>query len=297
MGTPPAPRRIVLAVDDEPAIRETLRFLLEETYDVEEAASGLDAIRLVTKPISEDELLEAVQRSFVAESAGWEFPPTPVLVVSDHAGWRSSLAALLSEHVGPNVTAASVANVPSAALSVLTIVDLMDRRRPSASTTAEVALPPPGAVIWADETYAAPFSATPPVIFRERRSVGALVGYATQRLRPAGAPPLTLSGATVKALHVVAHAYPTTTVEDVASVVGLSSRQLFRVFRDDAGVTLKTYLLRVRVEAAKTLLRESSAKLQSIAEQVGLGNASYMARIFRQFEGASPRSHRMSETD
>jgi transcriptional regulator GlxA family with amidase domain len=157
-------------------------------------------------------------------------------------------------------------------------------------------------VVWADDDVATAAAAgrRGTVIVRGRRRLPELLSQIGHRLTATVAfsrvtPP------TSTAIHAVAAAFSTVSVADIASAAALSTRHLARVFRHDTGLTLKTYLLRVQVEAAKELLRASDANLDAVAGEVGLYDASHLRRLFRRFEGVSPSEFRslergMSET-
>ena len=57
-------------------------------------------------------------------------------------------------------------------------------------------------------------------------------------------------------------------------------------------MTVKDYVTRVRLEAAKYLLRETTEKEDTVAEMVGLYDATYLARVFRRRGSGPPGSYR-----
>jgi transcriptional regulator GlxA family with amidase domain len=58
------------------------------------------------------------------------------------------------------------------------------------------------------------------------------------------------------------------------------------------GCTPMEYLLRLRIERAKSLLRETDMKIIDIAMACGIGSSQYFANIFRQSTGVTPSSYR-----
>jgi YesN/AraC family two-component response regulator len=83
-------------------------------------------------------------------------------------------------------------------------------------------------------------------------------------------------------------------VERIAEAIGLSPGHLSRVFRDETTLTAKEFVMRVRIEVARYLLRETRDTLEVIAERVGLCDAPHLARVFRQHTGATPGAYRAS---
>ena len=67
---------------------------------------------------------------------------------------------------------------------------------------------------------------------------------------------------------------------------------LTRLFKAEYGVTIKQYLIQLRITEAKKLLRFSSLSISQIATQSGMPDASYFTHIFLRIEGMTPRDFR-----
>jgi CheY-like chemotaxis protein/AraC-like DNA-binding protein len=353
MGSGATGRAQILVVDDDRGIRDALRLLLEEDYDVEEACNGSEALALtatrafdlivldvrmpgmsgfdvltrvreitpttkvillsavdearpaalalkcgavdyLTKPFLEDELLQVIRHAIGARPVASTVSPH-VAIRGNDAGWRSSLAALLRARVSDGILATSLDRPRASHGMRIVVIDVMNQSARAIETLALDALRMNSAqvILWGSEDSQPPSRrAAKAVLFRGRRTIDELAHYVGNDLSIPG-PFRAFTPATMKAVQVFAHAYTTATVEDVAGAAHISSRHLARLFHDDTGMTLKTFLQRVRVEAAKTLLRESSEKLEVIAQRVGLYDASHLHRVFDQLEGISPRAYRM----
>jgi two-component system response regulator YesN len=81
-------------------------------------------------------------------------------------------------------------------------------------------------------------------------------------------------------------------LEDVAVQVGVSAGYLSRLFRQVTGETFKAYLTHVRLQEAKRLLTQSSAKVYEIADSVGYNDQHYFSEVFRKNTGLSPLEYR-----
>jgi AraC-like DNA-binding protein len=90
----------------------------------------------------------------------------------------------------------------------------------------------------------------------------------------------------------VAAGYRRISVESIAAAVGLSPGHLARVFAEQMEMTVREYVTHVKIEAAKTLLRESDTKAEAIADLVGLYDAPHLARVFRRHGQSTPASYR-----
>lgn len=63
-------------------------------------------------------------------------------------------------------------------------------------------------------------------------------------------------------------------------------------FEKKIGVTPLAYILRIRLNEAKRLLRETDYSVFDIAQQVGYEYQSSLTRLFKQLEGTTPRVYR-----
>ncbi|MEO0438181.1 MAG: helix-turn-helix domain-containing protein [Pseudomonadota bacterium] len=81
-------------------------------------------------------------------------------------------------------------------------------------------------------------------------------------------------------------------VEALAAELGMSPRNFSRRFRAATGSSASQYLQRVRVEAAKDLLRETDLAIAEIARRVGYEDLSYFSRMFERTTGALPHIFR-----
>ena len=86
----------------------------------------------------------------------------------------------------------------------------------------------------------------------------------------------------------------TLSVGELATAVGVSRRQLERVFLEKAKSSPALVYRRLRLERARHLLLQTKAPLIEIALEVGFENASHFARLFRKAYGVSPTALRTS---
>lgn len=84
----------------------------------------------------------------------------------------------------------------------------------------------------------------------------------------------------------------TPTLEQLATHSFLSVSQYKALFRRHLGMSSGQYLLRLRMEQARSLLAFTDTPIGIIAERVGFQNASAFSRRFRAYFGYSPRQLR-----
>lgn len=79
---------------------------------------------------------------------------------------------------------------------------------------------------------------------------------------------------------------------DIAAVVGLSVSHFKILFRESVGLPAHQYLIRRRVERAKSLLGEGKLSISQIAFETGFAHQSHLARHMRRVLGVSPKALR-----
>ncbi|HEX5933249.1 MAG TPA: GlxA family transcriptional regulator [Pseudorhizobium sp.] len=83
-------------------------------------------------------------------------------------------------------------------------------------------------------------------------------------------------------------------IEDLAASVGLSRRQLERLFLRNTKSSPGSIYRKIRMERAKHLLVQTKAPMIEIALEIGFDSASYFSKAFRQIYGYSPSDYRAS---
>ena len=81
--------------------------------------------------------------------------------------------------------------------------------------------------------------------------------------------------------------------EDMAGHLDISPEHLSRSFHDQCGITLRDYIVSVRLQRSKELLsKESHLKIRKIANLVGLSDGDYFCKIFKNQTGLTPLEYR-----
>lgn len=79
----------------------------------------------------------------------------------------------------------------------------------------------------------------------------------------------------------------------LAERVYLTPSYLSKLFKTETGGTITDYLISVRIERAKTLLRDDRArKTYEVGEQVGYADPAYFNKVFKKFAGCTPKEFR-----
>lgn len=102
-----------------------------------------------------------------------------------------------------------------------------------------------------------------------------------------------LHSATYKAIQYMRqHFREPMSLESVSAALGISKRQLSRLFSDTIHIGFHEYLLDLRTEHAKKLLRDTQIPITDIAYQAGFESQRTFNRAFRDYHGMTPREYR-----
>jgi AraC family transcriptional regulator len=78
----------------------------------------------------------------------------------------------------------------------------------------------------------------------------------------------------------------------LAVQAGMSEFHFNRLFKRATGVPPSQYQIRLRMDLARRLLRESQKSVIAVANDVGYSNPSHFAQLFRKETGLSPTIYR-----
>jgi AraC-like DNA-binding protein len=77
----------------------------------------------------------------------------------------------------------------------------------------------------------------------------------------------------------------------LARRAALTPKYFGTIFRQATGRSAAEYLLRLRIEEAKRLLRLRKFSVQEVAERVGIGDLYYFSKLFKRLEGIPPKKY------
>ncbi len=83
-------------------------------------------------------------------------------------------------------------------------------------------------------------------------------------------------------------------VSEIATYMRYSEKYLSSVFAEYTGITLKAYLDKQRMDAARELLANSHNTIREISFQLGYSDSHNFSRAFKRVTGMSPKDYRIS---
>ncbi len=92
--------------------------------------------------------------------------------------------------------------------------------------------------------------------------------------------------------YIEAHLCEQVSLAEVAKQSFLSKYHFLRVFRSETGSTVMAYVRRRRLDEAARELKESDARITSLAFKYQFGSEEAFSRAFKALFGLSPREYR-----
>ena len=94
--------------------------------------------------------------------------------------------------------------------------------------------------------------------------------------------------------YLQAHLSEKLTLNDAAEYMHYSPCHFSRKFKALTGCSFASYIMDIRIEAAKKLLKETERSISSVAAATGFENAHYFSYVFKQKEQTTPSAYRRS---
>ena len=92
--------------------------------------------------------------------------------------------------------------------------------------------------------------------------------------------------------YVQQHYKETITLKEISELTGFNANYFSEIFKKKTDKTLTEYILEVRIEKARELLKNMDIKINEIPEMVGMGDAKYFAKQFKKVTGLTPSKYR-----
>ncbi|WP_226527276.1 response regulator [Metabacillus niabensis] len=83
------------------------------------------------------------------------------------------------------------------------------------------------------------------------------------------------------------------TLKSLAEEVYLNPTYLGRIFKQETGESFSSYLIKLRIEKAKELLKNPELKIYEVCEQVGYNDPAHFTHVFKKSLGITPQEYKM----
>jgi len=85
-------------------------------------------------------------------------------------------------------------------------------------------------------------------------------------------------------------------VNELAEHIGVNRSYLYKLFREQVGVSIQQYLIRLRMDAARSMLAETTAAVGTVAASVGY-EPLHFSKMFKRYFRESPQEFRKKAID
>jgi len=260
------------------------------------AALRLGAVDYVTKPFDEEALLTLVSDVLTSQRRPREIPRTRVILVGLNLGVYATLTVLLRESCRiervstiadtltqpgcqpPNVLIAHIDSLGTDALATV-------RRVRELVPTTHIA------VIRNAAVHETPLLGLCQLLHTPGRGSEILRLVLDHSHQPRSSH-VNLRRSVSTALDYLCQHLATASVQGMGQAVGVTPHYLSTLFRGDIGQSPRAFIMALRIEAAKWMLLETGEKIESVAAQIGLHDASHLSRLFVKQTGRRPGVYR-----
>lgn len=91
------------------------------------------------------------------------------------------------------------------------------------------------------------------------------------------------------------HLHEALTLEDICRATGFSRSTVKRVFESQTDCGAVHYFLKLKIEEAKRLFRETELTVTEVSDTLGFSSVHYFSRLFKKFTGHSPTGYARAE--
>ena len=92
--------------------------------------------------------------------------------------------------------------------------------------------------------------------------------------------------------YLIANVDRKTRIPELAAIARMGTRTLTRAFRVSTGLSIAEYRSKIRLEAARTLLKDPNVTVSHVAETVGFNDARQLRRVWKNAFGVTPSHSR-----
>ena len=86
--------------------------------------------------------------------------------------------------------------------------------------------------------------------------------------------------------------YKQITLNDISKRAGLSQRYMEKIFKMEIGMPIFNYLIEIRIEKAKKMLKQENININETAKKSGYNDVPWFCKTFKSFTGYTPSEYR-----
>lgn len=128
--------------------------------------------------------------------------------------------------------------------------------------------------------------------FKDVRSLKTGIGYITTSISNASCEDESKDTVQRSIDYIMENLSKDISVKDVADYVCFSPEYFSKLFKKETGENVKNYILRIKVDAAKDLLKNPNIPVSMVASELGYSNFSHFTQMFKKHENMTPSEYR-----
>lgn len=92
--------------------------------------------------------------------------------------------------------------------------------------------------------------------------------------------------------YIAANIFKKLRVQDIANSIGINSIYLERIFKENVGTSITSYILKEKIERSKNLLIYSDRSITEISIYLSFSSESHFGKTFKRITGKTPNQYR-----
>lgn len=92
--------------------------------------------------------------------------------------------------------------------------------------------------------------------------------------------------------YIYEHLYEKISIKNLAAVTGLHENYLSRIFKQETGMTILSYIQEKKLEQAEYMLKHTDADIAKIASDLCFSSQSYFIKVFKRKNQKTPKEYR-----
>ena len=80
-------------------------------------------------------------------------------------------------------------------------------------------------------------------------------------------------------------------LKNIAKKVGMSTSSLYRLFKNEMGISPIEFIIIERIKLAKQYLTDKNIYIKNVSYETGFENSNYFIRVFKRHEGITPKQY------
>lgn len=81
-------------------------------------------------------------------------------------------------------------------------------------------------------------------------------------------------------------------LKQIARQTGLSTSSLYRLFKNELGISPAEFIILEKIKIAKQYLSDKNVYIKNVSYEAGFEDSNYFIRVFKHYEGITPKQYR-----